>query len=237
MAYLPILAQVQELENRWRVLERIMEQLKQDPKLAPLETMQKGLEIKLVELVAKQQKSQRTVREMEFDLKEAEARVSQVEAKLYGGSVSNIRELNQLQQKNVEDGKSKLKVEEDLLELMEQDERLIRENEILRKRQKQVAAEILSLREGSREQLAELNLELETIKLQLPELFTKLPVEWLERYRKLAKQRNGVGLANIKGTSCGACHVTLPDGLLQQVKRGEDRLLYCDNCGRILYYC
>ncbi len=62
-----------------------------------------------------------------------------------------------------------------------------------------------------------------------------LPDDLMGTYEKLRSKLGGVGAARLAGDSCSGCHLSLPSGELERLRREPpDSLCYCDNCQRIL---
>lgn len=57
---------------------------------------------------------------------------------------------------------------------------------------------------------------------------------YLVPFLKVAKQRRGVALVEVKDGLCGGCHVRVMPKLVQQVRRATG-LIACDSCKRYLY--
>lgn len=236
MAILPLLHRVQEIESRMTMLMLSLKKLDENPNLTTLQLLQTQLkqtghdaEADLRQLKAGQKK-------LDLDLKSCQERLRFEENKLYNGSIVQPRELEQLQQKVNEYQAMCSKLEEQLLQLMEQDEVLSGELIKVREREGVVALKLVQLQQELQQQALEINFEKEQLQLELLDLLPQIPADWLEKYRRIAKAHRGVGIAKLKQNSCGACHVSLSESQLQQVKRGEDKLNFCENCGRILYY-
>ena len=61
----------------------------------------------------------------------------------------------------------------------------------------------------------------------------KVDPNLLLRYRQI-KQHVSPPMAKLVGNQCGGCFMTLPSASLKKIV-GEDAVVECDNCGRILY--
>lgn len=61
----------------------------------------------------------------------------------------------------------------------------------------------------------------------------KLDAALVARYRSI-KQHVTPPMAMLAGDQCGGCYMTLPSATLKQIQEG-DKIVECDNCGRILY--
>ncbi|MDB6039222.1 MAG: putative zinc ribbon domain protein, partial [Verrucomicrobiales bacterium] len=56
-----------------------------------------------------------------------------------------------------------------------------------------------------------------------------------DKYRRLRKQKGGSTVVGIDHSTCGGCHMKLPVQIVRQCQ-GEQEIVNCTNCGRILYY-
>ena len=78
--------------------------------------------------------------------------------------------------------------------------------------------------------------ELSTRRAEREQRFTSLPPALKSTYQRIvARIRDGVALAEVRGGACSACRMTLRPQAMSQIRRG-DELIFCDNCNRILYY-
>jgi predicted nucleic acid-binding Zn-ribbon protein len=236
MAILPLLYRVQEIENRLAFLAKSLEELAANPNLQALQSLRQELTAtaKVKESELHQVKTRQ--RRLDAELKLCQEKLTHEEKRLYDGSVTQARELEQIQQKATEYHGVQAKLEEDILQLMEADEQLTAAIHQLAQRQQAAGREEEQIQAELRQQSWELVVEQEDLQAELAELEPQITPEWLERYRRIAKAHRGIGIAKLKQNSCGACHVSLSEFYLQQVKRGEDKLHFCENCGRILYY-
>ncbi len=236
MAYLPVLFRIQEIESRLMALKKVAEQSSSNANLLALETLRGELEQSLNTINNKQKKISSTQKQMEISLQDCQEHLKTEETKLYDGSVSTSKGLEQIQQKAAEYRKNKENYEDQILSLLETDEKLNQDRVGLQKRLQACNDEIGLIKEEVNRKLAEIAFEEKQLQTELEELIPQIPTDWWERYRKIAKSHFGVGLARIKAGSCGACHVGLSDNLLRKAKQGEDALIFCENCGRILYF-
>lgn len=58
--------------------------------------------------------------------------------------------------------------------------------------------------------------------------------ELLSRYRRIAKARKGIALAEAKDELCSACHVRIRPQMYAELLRTEN-IHACDSCSRILF--
>ena len=227
MAFLPILYRIQELDSQALALKRTLDQAAADPNILAVQTLQQQIVTSLGKIETQRQRINSAQRQLELDLKACQERLGHEEAKLYDGTVVSSRGLEQVQQKATEYRNQQAKIE---------DEKLAAEQSDLKKRLTACEAETAAIQQRLKQQSMEIALEQNQIDSELEELRPRVPVEWLERYQRIAKAHFGIGITKIKTDSCGACHVGLSDLLLGKAKQGEDTLIFCESCGRILYF-
>jgi predicted nucleic acid-binding Zn-ribbon protein len=57
----------------------------------------------------------------------------------------------------------------------------------------------------------------------------------LAAYERIRRGKNGLAIVAIRKRACGGCFKTLPPQKIQEVRKTE-RIMTCENCGRILYW-
>ncbi len=62
-----------------------------------------------------------------------------------------------------------------------------------------------------------------------------LDEEVLYKFEKIVKNKEGIGIISIQKNVCMGCNMVLPPQFVNDVRR-EDKLIFCPNCSRILYY-
>ncbi len=236
MANLPNLFRLQEIESRRLTLRKKRQQLDEDPEVKSRSAQIKNIAEQLKTAQTKRQSALAKQRQLELDLQSGQERLKSENNKLYSGSVTNSRELEQIQQKVSEYTKKCSQIEEELLQFMENDEQAAGEIAGLTRVLTGLEQELIQAKQHQTGQILEITMEEQELEDEEASVITAIPAEWLERFRRIAKSHNGVGIAKVKTNSCGACHISLSESMLQKVKRGEDILLYCENCGRILFY-
>jgi hypothetical protein len=62
-----------------------------------------------------------------------------------------------------------------------------------------------------------------------------LDEEIIYKFEKIVRNKEGIGIVSVKNNVCMGCNMLLPPQFVNDVRR-EDRLIFCPNCSRILYY-
>ena len=173
-------------------------------------------------------------RSEEVDAESVRAQVHDVEAKLYGGIIKNLREV-EASQKEAGFLREHLKVLDDrVLETMmaagEGQERLQSLEDSLRQaeeawptRQTQLADE----RERNEKTLT-------ALEGRRQELVARVGQVELKLYENLRQSKSGQAIAKVERGLCRGCRMALPTHQLQRARAGRETVL-CNSCGRILY--
>lgn len=174
-------------------------------------------------------------KEAEWALEELERRLQQHQQRLYGGSVTNAKELTALQQEVQHLRAQQEHQEERVLETMEAADELrarVEERERAVNQAEQSWKEANAAGVARREQL---ELRLRELRASRAELATTLDSKLVRRYEGMRKAKQGRVVSKIDQNSCQWCRVILTASELQRV-RVSTELQTCSNCGRILYY-
>jgi predicted nucleic acid-binding Zn-ribbon protein len=178
--------------------------------------------------------SRATLRDMELELQQVAGKVSSTAKALYGGEVTNPKELAGMEQELEYLRRRQTDLEEDALvvmatvedgadELRDAEERLTRVQELHEATQVDLSEEAETLRR----RLSSLAEEREGI-------IKAISKRDLSTYEGLRAQRGGQAVALLENGICQGCRVALPTGLAQRVRRGTE-LVQCASCQRILY--
>lgn len=62
-----------------------------------------------------------------------------------------------------------------------------------------------------------------------------LDEEIIYKFEKIVKNKEGIGIVSVKNNVCMGCNMLLPPQFVNDVRR-EEKLIFCPNCSRILYY-
>ena len=157
------------------------------------------------------------------------------DAKLYGGTVTNPGELQDLQEEIDALSRRITALEDDEIEIMEQVEPVeasLRElTATLQQRQTVLADAELRLTAAEAEVLAAIDAETAARAASVE----PVPADLLDEYANLRGGPGGIGVARLIGTQCGACHLTLSAMEAARMRKLADgEVGHCDECGRIL---
>jgi len=173
-------------------------------------------------------------RAREKDLEVVQAKRSKTEGRLY--EVKTNKEYSAVLAEIEDIKQEKGRVEEEILVLMESQERLAADIKDAESRYKTRETQGKQEEAAFQEKLREVEAELALVRAERAELARQLPPAVLADYDKLLKARGGLALAQvIKPNLCGGCRMTVTPQRLQEL-RAQSALLPCESCGRYLYW-
>ena len=177
-------------------------------------------------------------RDAQLVVEQIETREQSVEGRLYGGAVTNPRELEAFQEEQSMLRRQKAEAEDVLLEHMVATDEL---QEALTGARESVS----TLEEERRQRLPILHEQEHTLSVELEELerrrsalLPQFSPQILSTYETLLTSRGGHAVSKVESARgmdiCGACRIALPRSDTERLRIGES-LVQCNNCRRILY--
>lgn len=136
-------------------------------------------------------------------------------------------EIEQIQEKNSI-------FEDEILSLMEQSD-VAHEN--IGKKAEEIKLENEKLEQEEQEnkkKAAQFGQELQKRQEERKNLVSTVNSAIVAKYERIRDLKNGVGIVNISGGTCGGCHMELPPQIINDAKTGNE-ITVCERCSRILY--
>ena len=162
------------------------------------------------------------------------AKIENTQKTLYGGSVTNPKELEDLQLESESLKRYLDTLEDRLLEKMVD----LEEAELKHAQTSQKLTELVARKSGENELLTADRLDLlatiERTETEREAALSNISADDLKTYEKFRRRFDGVALALLASGNCGVCGVDLARSKEQEIRAGNT-LVYCDQCGRILY--
>ncbi len=186
--------------------------------------------------VAQAGKSQaeRALREIEAQVKSQQIKIEQSESSLYGGTVHNPKELQDLQNEVAALKRHQSTLEERQLDAMLNAETHQTAMQTAEANLSQVQSRLGDQHHQLIEEQNTLNRNLERMQVERQAIVADIAKPRLELYENLRQQRRGVAVAEVMDNACSACGTTLT-AALQQTARSASQMARCPSCSRILY--
>lgn len=170
----------------------------------------------------------------EMDVASASEQIKSLGEKLYGGSITNAKEVNTSSMKLESLDEKVKRTEDEILAIMEQ-------QDTLRSRLEAMSAELSKKAEDYRQKRGTLLASQEKVR----QLLAKIPLSrqkmiervdaglW-QKYTEIQKRFDDP-LGKVEKATCMGCRVNIPFHDMRLLKQGDD-LVLCSHCGRMLYW-
>ncbi len=192
------------------------------------------LRVELERLRRELREMRREMEDKELEARGIEDRRRSMENRIYGGFVTNPKELEAMEKEAEMLRRTQDRLEERVLELMyaiEDKNVQIREIEAQLKKEER---EYEGVRQAYEKEYKELSERIVFLEGKREELLPRIEPYLLERYQEI-RAREGGGIAKVEKGVCSGCGFSVSQRLLSRL-REEETLIYCENCGRILFW-
>ncbi|MHC1720827.1 MAG: zinc ribbon domain-containing protein [Clostridiaceae bacterium] len=156
------------------------------------------------------------------------------EYQLYNTAGSNIKLIEGLQKK-VSDVKQVIsELDSQSLELLEMEDKLTFERDKLKMKLSELKEEFNSVKDAGSKKINHAKEEMAKAQDKIAELEKSIPESLLKKFNSL-REIKGTAVAKYDHDVCQGCKMKISAITIDKIKKGYN-IVYCDNCGRILYY-
>ena len=227
------LLEIQELDLAIDRLRARLEELESQVDVARAQAEVAEAEARLGELKLSLDAVTRGQRRLESDVDSLEQKVEAERMRLYDGSVANARELQSIEHEVEGLRTRKSKVEDHLLEQMEQREELERQLPPVEEAAAMARGRRAEVEGASASELAQVERDLDARRSERADRTGEVDAELLSLYEDIRRQKKGVGAVALVDGVCMGCHQKLSPVFLDHLKR-ETGIRRCEYCRRIL---
>jgi hypothetical protein len=139
-----------------------------------------------------------------------------------------LKEIELIQQGNV-------RIEEDILTIMEEAERLVSQKAEGETRFSRKAKEVEEGTVVLENQLAACAREIEEHEQLKSTVITQIQTELLDLYHRIKQKRPELTVVAVENSCCMGCHMNIPPQLFNEIKRCQ-KIITCPHCNRILFW-
>jgi hypothetical protein len=232
------------LFNTIRVLEQIQ---KIDLEIGALEEEQSGFLKEIERITAELEDTRETIETLGVQIDGLTGSRSEAEQRLQDNAdktnryeerireVKNDRELRAINKEKNQANKTKRLIEQDIAALEEKlgkakssSDELDREAGEKNSELDRIKAEIETKKAGWEEALKQKQSRIDSLKADLdPDIFKK--------YEAIKARSGGRAVVPVKDEACQGCYIHIPPQVYIRLKRGDEELIMCPHCHRILY--
>ena len=171
---------------------------------------------------------------IDHDIQQKKTKKTQSESSLYGGKISNPKELQDLQMEIASLTKILAELDNRLMDKLMALDNAEKDLELCEAELKKAVSEFETQKSMLTAEKNKLENSIRTQNEQKNSLVSNINQDLLDTYESLRKLKNGVAVAALQDDSCSACGASLTAGQCQQA-RSSSQLFYCPTCKRIVY--
>jgi uncharacterized protein len=227
------LLELQEMDLSVDRLRARLEDLKSEDQIRAARNRLADVEGRLGLLQLAIDESATAQRRLESDVDSVGRKIEDERKRLYDGSVVNLRELQSIEAEVVSLEGRKSRMEDQLLERMEEREGLDERLRPLEAEATEGRERLAEIEEGSARELVELERSLDERAAERAALVPGIDEDLLELYEDMRRQKKGVGAVALVDGVCQGCHQKMSPVYLDRLKR-ESGVRRCEYCRRIL---
>jgi uncharacterized protein len=225
---------VQEHDTKIDQLQHRRRALPERAELDAVMTELVAVDAAATEAEARHAELSRSQQRIDDEVASLRAKSDQSNNTMYGGTVTNPRQLEALQEEIAALQRRISQLEDQELELMEQSEPVEAELERLAGRRTALDEQAMGLRARIAEEEAAIDAELDQVGAERAALAGGVDQDLLDEYTSI-RARLGVGIARLVGGSCQGCHLSLSAMEIDRIKHVDpDETVHCEECGRLL---
>jgi len=176
----------------------------------------------------------KTEKQMDWDVEELDEKIKEIDKQLFGGSVKNPKDLASLNEEFEHFKQRKRTMEDGLLDLMTELEEQQRAYDSAKAQATKIESQWQENNGHLLEDKDRLNSEIAELQGNREDAASQIDKPSLDIYERLRATKGGEAMARLEQGMCKGCRINLPTHTLQKVRTGQE-LVYCTNCGRILY--
>jgi predicted nucleic acid-binding Zn-ribbon protein len=231
VADLKMAIQLQDLDSRIRDLQHEVSSLPRH-----IAAIEKTLESHLRRVEADRAAlaaNQRERKQFEADIQAQEQKISKLKDQMLGAKTNDQYAAFKHEIEYCE--KEIRKCEDRILDRMSESEPL---EQNLKKAEAELGQEkqqVEAEKKTARDRTAVDKRQLDELKKQRAEITPAMTPAVYKEYERIRKTRKGIAVAEAVEGRCAACNMTMRLQFFQDLRRG-DQVMYCETCGRILYY-
>jgi len=231
---LDLLWQLQKHDDNLSSLEKKLVALEQGEKIKQIANRMKKTEFRLTDLKFRMEQTEKDLSRNNFTLKDLDYKLNKTEKELYEGNISDIRQLGYLDKEKDLLRQQIDNKEMEILSQMEEMENLKKEFVEIEIDFKELKIEYGTLKKECKELIENLKKEIIKETLEKEKIVSQINEEVSRKYNQLKKIK-GNAIVEIIDNKCSGCNVLLPTIIIDRLKF-QNEIVYCENCGRILYY-
>jgi len=160
-------------------------------------------------------------------------KIKRDEQKLFSGTITDAKELVNLQEEVKTLKKSNEKIEDQMLELMIKIDDLLEEMKNIQEKKEKIESQINSMEKDIGKQVKLLEEKIKDLKVVRDTVTSGISGDYLDEYEKTRAKKKGVAVGVLRDKFCSACNMQIPIVEDEKIK-DLDKVYKCPLCGKML---
>jgi len=161
-----------------------------------------------------------------------EEKIKSNEKKLFSGTINDPKELSNYQEEIQMLKNSNSKLEDEILEIMEEQDMANPGIEALKEEMVELDSIVLRIKSEMAEKLEVLKHNIEGLKKRKEDVSARIPGDYLKKYNDLKTKKGGIAVSVIKNNFCNVCNMEIP-AIDTERFIDSDQVYKCPICGRM----
>lgn len=235
MTDLDVLLVVQELDTTIDQIRHRIQTLPARAAIAEGETALAAVDVAAAPVGARRDELARSQKRVEDEVAGLEVKIGEEDRRLYSGTITAARELQDLQTELDALRRRQSDLETEILEIMDLAEPVDEQLVAFDEQRAALRADLESLRAELASSEVELAADLARVEGERADAAAGVDAALLATYERLRVQLGGTAVARLTGTTCGACHLGLSAVDIAHLHRLEPgEVPTCPECGALL---
>lgn len=179
-------------------------------------------------------KTRKALNKIEEEVQSVRIKIQTSESSLYGGRIHNPKELQDIQNEIASLKRRLATLEDEQLNAMLQVEEAESEDHTALSNLSSAQARQIEVNSSLKGEISTLQNEKERILVERQAVIGQISPDLVVEYERLRKQKRGIAVVSIQDNSCSGCGSSLRPAEIQAARISQE-LIYCSNCGRIIF--
>lgn len=226
-----------EVQKNREAIKRYNGVLKDNSYISTLKKMKVEFEKnkgKFKQKVSEIEKVRFNYKKINEELVRSKKELEELKFKLYNYAGCDLKFINALQNEISTKEENMKSLDDKSLELLEEEEKLSLDIEKFRSKLSEFKDSFYNYKKAANEKLNDAKSGVIKNTESINKIESVLPKELLKEFNKIFNL-TGIGAGELNKHTCSACRMKVSSLTIDYIKKGE-KIVYCDNCGRIIYY-
>jgi len=226
------LVELQMIENAISARLAEVEKVRDNKELISVEKEFAEVKEKFDEINRKYNDLESKRKKLEDTVEIQSEKIKSDEGKLFSGTITSSKELENYQEEIKMLKEGNLEMEDQILEIMIELEEMSEKIKAIQDEKDKVEAGVNRIKNEMNEKLEVLKNIVGGLKNRRDDVISRIPKDYLEKYKELKNKKGGIAVAVLKNDFCNVCNMQMPSVEAEKIDNA-DKVYRCPICGRM----